>query len=145
MAINYLKNNWMVIVAGLLMAPFLIALAPIVFEAGGVLQDRMVPIISDWKVTDSKVEGADLIVSGVMTKNRDCVFLPPTLARDQAGLNHRVISTANAGGTTWAADEQPQKWGPWKVPDGAGKNLVFVNVYLCGSGRPSIIELGAFP
>jgi hypothetical protein len=145
MAINYLKNNWMVIVAGLLLSPVLLAVSPIAFEAGSSMHDRMVPIVTDWRVTESKTEGTDLIVSGTMVKNRDCVFLPPTLARDEKGLNHRVISTASAGGATWAADDAPQQWGPWRVPDGAGKSLVFINVYLCGTGRPSIIELGTFP
>jgi hypothetical protein len=143
MTLSFIKSNWFPLIAGLLLSPFFIAVLPIFVDYASMIQERMLPVISDWKITNSKIEGTDLIVSGTMRKNRDCIFLPPTLARDQNGLNHRVISKASAGGTTWAADDEPQQWGPWVVPDGAGKKLTFINVYLCGS-RPAIIELGEF-
>lgn len=145
MALNFLKNNWMVMAGGLLVSPMLVASLPILVDAGSALQDRMTPVVTDWKVKTSSVEGPDLILSGTMVKNRDCIYLPPTLARDSTGLNRKVEIMNPTGPTTWAKDDQPQVWGPWRVPDGAGKSLTFINVYLCGTGRPTIVELGTYP
>lgn len=145
MPINFFKNNWMPIGAGLLLSPFIVALVPILIDAGSAVQDRVTPVVTEWKVTTAQTDGSDLIVAGTMLKNRDCIFLPPTLARDSTGINHRIQSTAPAGQSTWAADDQPQFWGPWRVPGVAGKTLTFLNVYLCGTGRPTIVELGTYP
>jgi hypothetical protein len=145
MPFNLVKRNVVPIAAGLLLSPFIVASLPILIDAGSALQDRLTPVVTDWVVTTSEIEGPDLILSGTMVKNRDCIYLPPTLARDSAGVNRRVEIMNPTGPTTWAKDDQPQVWGPWRVPEGAGKSLAFINVYLCGTGRPTIIELGTYP
>ena len=106
--------------------------------------DQVRPVIVEWRVTDARVEGADVILSGTMVKQRDCIYLPPTVAKDQTGRNYAVESTSPTAGKTWAASDLPQHFGPWRIPGGAGKTLEFINVYVCGENRPSIVRLGVY-
>ncbi len=119
-----------------------IAISPGLMELGASTYDRINPIASDWIVTDSRNDGDDVVLSGHMLKHRNCVFVPPTIARDSAGQNYPVVSGSATAGKTWAASGQPQRFGPWRVVGGANKKLTFVNVYICGEGRPSILTLG---
>lgn len=132
------------ILAGAGMFLLAIVMSPGLMELGAATYDRVHPITSDWIITESHVDGADIVLSGTMLKNRNCVFVPPTVARDSAGQNYPVVSSSPTAGKTWAASGQPQRFGPWRVVGGAGKRLTFINVYVCGEGRPSILELGVY-
>ena len=59
--------------------------------------------------------------------------------------NGRPISGSATAGKTWAPSDAPQRWGPWRVIGGAGKQLTFLNVYLCGQSAPSVVQLGVYP
>jgi hypothetical protein len=138
-------HNIGAIAAGALLFPTVIFMTPAMLDAGEMAYDRMRPVVVNWVVTDERSEGDDLILSGTMVKQRDCIFLPPTLARDMSsGRNYAVSSAAPTAGKTWAASSDPQSWGPWTVKGGAGKRLMFANVYICGDHRPSAVELGIY-
>jgi hypothetical protein len=102
------------------------------------------PVVRDWKVDAEATVGGDVVLTGTMIKQRDCVYLPPTLARDQNGQNYIVESTSPTAGKTWDADEAPQRWGPWTVRGAADKRLTFVIVYLCNGSNPTIVKLGTW-
>jgi hypothetical protein len=138
-------HNLGALAAGALLFPAIVFMTPAILEAGELAYDRMRPVAVNWVVTDERVEGDDLVLSGTMVKQRDCIFLPPTLARDLSnGRNYAVTSAAPTAGKTWAASRDPQAWGPWKVAGGAGKRLMFANIYVCGEHRPSAVELGVY-
>lgn len=128
------------IALGLLAIVFIVPLG----SMWAALVDEVRPVIVEWKVTETRVEGADLILTGTMVKQRNCLYLPPTIARDQAGQNYAVESASPTAGKTWAATSEPQQFGPWRIPGGADKTLEFVNVYVCGNQRPSIVRLGVY-
>jgi hypothetical protein len=129
------------ILAGAAMMWFALPYAP---QIAADFEDRLAPVVTDWRVTDAQVFGADLVLRGTMIKRRSCTFLPPTVARDEAGQNHAVRSTSPTAGQTWAPAESPQRWGPWTIVGGAGKRLEFANVYACHGGWPSFTDLGVF-
>lgn len=108
------------------------------------LEPLLLPVNTHWHVEVAQRDGDDLLVSGSMKKHRACVFLPPTIARDEDGNNYRVIHQSRNGGSSWAPDEQPQRFGPWRVVGGAGKKLEFINVFQCHSLWPTFSELGDF-
>lgn len=113
------------------------------FEVARDIYDHFRPVVSDWRVIESSFVENDLVVSGVLTKNRDCLFVPPIIARDALGRNYTVTSTSPTANKSWVPSDKPQHWGPWRVPDGAGKKLDFVIFYLC-EGHPTASELGTF-
>lgn len=143
--ISYLKANLGVITLGVVLGPVMLVTWPGFAEIGAKIYDRWNPVITDWVVTESRTDGEDLIVSGTMIKQRECVFIPPTLARDEHGRNLQVLSTSPTAGKSWASSDQPQRWGPWHVTGGAGKKLVFINLYQCWHASPTAMELGRFP
>lgn len=143
--ISYVKQNAVVIFIGLLLGPATLIIMPGVADIGNRAYDHIAPVIVEWRVTESRTVGEDLIVSGTMVKQRDCLFIPPTLARDEHGRNLLVLSTSPTAGKSWAADDKPQRWGPWQVVGGAGKRLTFINLYQCWHGTPTVSELGTYP
>jgi len=116
---------------------------PGLYDYGREQYEAARPVVRDWTVTDNFTDGDDVVLSGTMRKVRDCVYLPPTLARDDGGQNYTVTSTSPTAGRTWDASTLPQHWGPWRVSGGAGKRLSFIVVYMCGGSYPTIIELGS--
>jgi hypothetical protein len=119
------------------------SLTPMWVDITRDVYDSLRPIITEWTVENAIQDGDDLVVSGTMIKHRDCVFVPPTMARDALGRNYTVFSSSPTAGKSWAASGEPQHWGPWRVHGGIGKRLTFVNVYLC-DGYPSVIDLGVY-
>ena len=96
------------------------------------LEERAFPVIADWRATDWYAEGNDLIVTGLMTKSRDCAYSPPPGARDSAtGVNYLVQSMSRTPVRTWDSSPKPQKFGPWRVLGGAGKQIEFYLEYRC--------------
>ena len=105
--------------------------------------DGMRPVVIKWRVTEARTEGQDVVLSGDMVKQRACAYVPPTVARDPHGQNYIVHSESRTAGITWAASDEPQKWGPWTVRGAAGKVLEFSNLYVCGE-RKVIVHLGSY-
>lgn len=143
--ISYIKSNSVVIFIGILLGPVVLAMMPWIEDMSVRAYDKANPVIVDWMVTESRTVGEDLIVSGTMIKVRNCVFIPPTLARDEHGRNLQVLSTSPTAGKSWAADDKPQEWGPWQVVGGAGKKLTFINIYQCWHDAPTAMLLGVYP
>jgi hypothetical protein len=103
---------------------------------------NMHPVVRDWRVTEATVDGEDVTVSGVMRKTRDCLLVPPVIARDQRDKPY-VVETP-----LWRnkdASPELQPFGPWKIVGGAGKRLTFVLVYMCGGNVPNIVTVGRYP
>jgi hypothetical protein len=129
---------------GAVFAGMLIIFSDPLSDLGSRVYDVAQPVVTDWHVISAAHDGDDLVLTGTMIKRRNCTFVPPTLARDREGRNYAVISAAATAGKTWAASDDPQQYGPWRVVGGAGKRLTFLNVYLCGRSSPSVVELGVF-
>lgn len=130
--------------AAFLGACFAAMLMVIVPAMAHSLEPILFPVNSEWKVTRATVVGNDLILEGTMKKNRNCVFLPPTIAKDSLGQNYRLIHASPNKGSSWAANEDIQKFGPWIIENGAGKVLEFTNVFDCHSLWPTFSYLGVY-
>jgi hypothetical protein len=141
--IKFIQSSPIAIAIGLLFGFLFMALAPAILDFGREQYERLRPVVSDWEVTNAKVDGDDLTVSGTMHKNRDCLLVPPVVARDLAGTPYLLESQLAWKSKDSSAALQP--WGPWTVRNGAGKKLRFVMVYLCGGNYPSIIDVGTYP
>jgi hypothetical protein len=107
---------------GLLFAP------PVLTFAGDVFW-RASPVMQDWTPTMVSRDGKDLIVSGTVRKVWDCRYEPPPRARDEAGENLRVISAAPMAGVAWQSGVN--KFGPWRVVNGAGRRIEFYQHHVC--------------
>jgi hypothetical protein len=142
--ISSMRNSPVIVFIGLI-AGFAVAMgAHSLSDAGISLYDSFRPVATDWKVTNAGVIDDTLVLYGTMVKVRNCIFVPPTIARDSSGTNYQIESGSHTSGKTWAAGHNPQKWGPWYVKGAVGKRLTFINVYLCGASRPVVVELGIF-
>ena len=102
------------------------------------------PIVAEWRVETARVEGDDLVLAGTMIKQRPCMFVAPPMASDEYGRNYQVVSPSTTDAVSRGARSTPQSWGPWIVQGGAGKALEFMAVYICESGRASVVELGRY-
>ena len=109
---------------------------------GSDWESELFPVNSQWHALTVKVEGADLIVAGTMVKTRSCAYIPPPRARDESGLNLKVISMAVTAGQSWSPSDGPQHFGPWRVIDGAGKKLTFYQEHKCHSVWNTFTTLG---
>lgn len=131
------------LLVGALVVPLLMMAVPVASHIGHAAYDHVDPIVKFWTVNSSHLEGRDLVIMGTMVKSRNGLFMPPTIARDEAtGRNYAVVSTSPTAGKTWAPSPYPQQFGPWRVADAAGKRLTFFNVYQSSDGHISVVRLG---
>jgi hypothetical protein len=101
----------------------------------------MHPVITDWKIGAVAIDGADLVLTGTMRKTRDCLLIPPVVARDEKDRPYRLETQL------WAhkdASTDVQNWGPWRVINGAGHSLRFTMTYMCGGNYPTIVAVGKY-
>ena len=104
-------------------------------------RDQRFPVITDWAVTHAVVEGEDVVLHGTMRKRRECLLVPPVIARDTAGVPYLLLAGI------WAAKDSSIKslgWGPWRIVAGAQRELAFTMVYLCAGNRPNIVAVGSY-
>lgn len=127
---------------GLLIAIAILAAGIAALINGGDWESELFPVSTQWQALTVKVEGADLIVAGTMVKTRSCGYIPPPRARDESGLNMKVISMAATAGQSWAPADGPQHFGPWRVINGAGKKLTFYQEHKCHGLWPTFTTLG---
>ena len=114
---------------------------PGIFDYGREKYEEVRPVVTDWKISNTFVDGEDLVLSGTMHKVRDCLLIPPPIARDSNGVPHKLTTSM------WSpkdASSDLQTWGPWRVVGGAGKSMKFSMVYMCGVSRPTIIAVGSY-
>lgn len=141
--IRTIRDSPLAIGIGLLVGLLMVTAAPGVMDYGREQYEKIRPVISEWKVTKAETDGDDITLSGTMLKNRDCLLVPPVIARDLAGTPYLLESLSS-----WRskdASNEIQPWGPWTVRRGAGKKLSFVMVYMCGGNYPTVIAVGTYP
>jgi hypothetical protein len=76
-----------------------------------------------------------------MRKVRDCLLIPPVVARDEKDRPYRLEASI------WAhkdSSDTLQPWGPWRVVNGAGRSLRFSMIYMCGGNYPTIVAVGKY-
>jgi hypothetical protein len=112
-------------------------------DAVDATYDYLHPVVIEWRVTKVENVGDDVVLQGTMIKQRDCLYVPPTMARDQYGQNYVVESASPTAGVSWASGPEPQKWGPWIVRNAKGKTLAFSNTYVCDKNS-KIVRLGVY-
>ena len=144
MVVHSIKASPLTAAFGAIIGFMLLLAMPAVLDLGREAYDTLRPVADHWTVTDAQIDGADAVLSGTMVKHRDCVYVPPTLARDAKGRNYQVTSASPTPGKTWDASPYPQQWGPWRVSGGANMRLTFIVVYLCAGNTPTVVELGTW-
>ena len=96
------------------------------------IEPVMLPVTTDWEPLSVTVEGDDLVVSGVMVKRRNCDYIQPPRARSATGNKQFVvISRAPTSGLSWAADADPQPFGPWVIKGAVGHRIEMYIAYRC--------------
>jgi hypothetical protein len=108
------------------------------------IEPVLLPVATHWTVTSATRDGNDLVMTGTMIKRRPCTYTPPIIVRDMQGQNYRMEHQSTVRGNTWAPSSEPQRFGPWRIYDGAGKKLTFTSLYECHSLWPTFTELGVF-
>ena len=141
--ISYLKASPVAIVMGLVAGLMAMTAMPGLMDFGREQYERLRPVITDWKVTESRIEADDLIVHGTMKKTRDCLLVPPAVARDVEGNAYLLESEAAWRPKDSSSELQP--WGPWRVHGWTGQRLKFLMVYLCAGNTPTVIAVGSYP
>jgi hypothetical protein len=110
--------------------------------ASRIEAEQMPPQV-DWRPTEwHVVDGRDVYVTGLVRYVRHCTYIPPPGARDENGQNYMIESRAQAAGKQWDVDERPQKFGPWIVYGGAGRQLTFYTTFKCHPMWETVVELG---
>jgi len=103
-------------------------------------RDQKFPVITDWAVTHAVVEGDDVVLRGTMRKRRECLLVPPVIARDLAGVPYELLAQGRARDSS----QKTIPWGPWRIVAGAGRDLSFTMVYVCSGSRPNIVQVGSY-
>ncbi len=126
---------------GLSFAVGLLAMPALLPAIGGAV-DVVWPVLHSWRADSVQRDGADLIVSGAVIKSRQCEYVPPPRARFENGLNVVVVSLSTTARLSWDSDDLPQRFGPWRVPGGAGHEVTFYQHHRCHALWDTITELG---
>lgn len=112
--------------------------------SGPEIERRLFPVNYGMQVLDARAEGRDLVISGTLIKGRHCEYVPPPIARAEGGQNLYVESLSPTAATSWPASDEPQRFGPWRVRDGAGRKLVFYQLHECHVLWSTFSRIGAF-
>lgn len=129
-------------VVGLLCGISVVFGALVVIPVAVWFEQTYIPPQVNWRVTDWKIEGDDVVLSGYVTKVRNCTYKPPPRARDAIGQNFLIDSSSPTRHLTWSASPFPQKFGPWRVIGGARKTLYFYQEFSCHILWTTTVELG---
>jgi hypothetical protein len=117
--------------------------APAIALYGGEIYDWANPVVSEWTPDFIRRDDDDLVVGGTMIRSRgSCQHLAPPMARLATGQNVPVISTSPTAGLSWNASDEPQRFGPWRVPGGAKVGVDFYLRYRCHAGWDTVVEAG---
>lgn len=127
---------------GLLAGMSIIFGAVFVVPSAVALEQAVLPPQKDWHVTEWRIDGDDVVLTGLVTKTRDCEYHPPPRARDELGQNYLVDSASRMKALSWKASPIPQRFGPWRVIGGAGKRLHFYQEFRCHGLWLTMVDLG---
>ena len=112
--------------SGLLIAALLF------FTVGPEIENKLFPVKSDFEVDYTAVDGENLIIGGMMVKDRPCRYLKPTKAVTTSGINLLVKSTTGRNGANWLSHpDQEQRFGDWIVIGGAYEEIIFYQEHQC--------------
>lgn len=107
-----------------------------------LVEAKLFPVMSDWTVTEAYVEGNDLIVKGTVIKRRDCTYIPPPRALAPDGAPLLVRSYSPTAQISWPAGAGPQQFGPWRVVNGAERDVQFFFQHSCHAAYDIVTPLG---
>ncbi len=138
------KRSPYAFVGGICIGLTAVVMAAPIWAGWVVAHNWAVPVVKKWRVETAVISGADVIFTGTLIKQRDCLFIPPVLARDQEGNPYAIVSNSPTAGKSWGVSDTPQNWGPWKVSGGAGKRLDFIATYICSRTMPIMLDLGTY-
>ena len=141
-SVRFVASNPAMILFGVLFGFVAGAVLPVVSDVVFAWYDEIRPVITDWTITSAVREGDDIVIAGTMIKHRECLLIPPAIARGKNGDPYRLEPV-----TRWAAKDSSsavQPWGPWRVYGAVGNRLTFTMVYMCGGARPSIVSVGVY-
>ncbi len=135
---NPIRYPWSMVIT------FVIGLvsAPIAVPFVGARLDAAFPPVREWRPLQVYSEGNDLYVSGVVTKARDCRYVPPPRAVTDRGEPLAVVSFAPAAQQNRPAATIPYTFGPWKVLHGAGHVVNFYYEFDCVPFWSTFVSLG---
>lgn len=136
------KGFWgLAIVAQFLLSSLLLVLLIV----GSSTEGELFPVSENWRVTRSWRVGPDLWVEGVVSKCRECEYLYPTIAAPtDGGKPVPVYSTSPSSKNSWPAECKPRPFGPWMIPDSAGKEFDFYQRHSCHKLWNTTTFLGTF-
>lgn len=138
---SFVQHPWTWVFGAMFGFMVLGSFVPLMAEKVADTRDDLYPVITDWVVTQAVVIGDDVVLRGTMRKQRECLLVPPVIARDTAGVPYVLLTDL------WAAKAASRKaisWGPWRIVAGAHRELEFTMVYLCAGNRPNIIRVGSY-
>lgn len=107
-----------------------------------LIEAKVFPVMTDWTITEARIEGNDLIVSGTVVKRRDCTYIPPPRALASDGAQLLVRSYSPTARISWPAGAGPQQFGPWRVINGANRDVQFFFQHSCHAAYDIVTPLG---
>lgn len=110
--------------------------------AARTFEQNFMPVLVDWRASETRTEGDAVVVSGMQRKVRDCVYVGPIRAETAAGAHLLVTSRAPASGQNWVASAAPRAFGPWVIHGAAGHVVTLYAEHRCHPMWPVFSTLG---
>jgi len=110
---------------------YLFLLVFVLFPQANRFDNWLNPVRKEWKVNYAEIDGKDLILYGTMKLVRECSFQPPPRVHDDFGNHYLVEIDRPLPQPLWKAGGGAYNWGPWRVLNGANKDLEFFIIDRC--------------
>lgn len=110
---------------------YLFILVFVFFPQANKFDNWLNPVRKEWTVTYATIDGEDLVLYGTMKKIRECSFQPPPRVHDAFGNHYLVDINRPVPQPLWKSGDRSQNWGPWRVINGANKDLEFFIIDRC--------------
>jgi len=78
---------------------------------------RFFPVITNFNITDTKVDVSKVVISGTMHKRRDCEFIQVIAYDSSKALIPITFMEDASGDRTKTREVGFQIWGPWSLPN----------------------------
>lgn len=128
--------------------PFLFAVA--LLFAARQLEDHYWPVVRDFQIQKIEQHDQDILVSGIMRKVRDCIYLGMTITIDDNGRAVQLPYQTHDRPDQHVHNRPPgaQSWGPWAITvpqSAAGAEIVITAIHSCHPGWTTETRLAEFP
>lgn len=128
--------------------PFVLALALLL--AARQLEDHYWPVIKDFQIQRIEQHDRDILISGIMRKVRDCIYLGMTITIDDNGrpVSLPYQTQDRDDDHIYNRPQGTQKWGPWAITvpqSAAGAELTITAIHTCHPGWTTETRLAEFP